>query len=660
MQQLRHRSHATAAGTTTIPRVEGDNPHLTAANHDAVHDTTTNIPTTTDNGKEPQRYYNYHYWGWFWNNRANPQQQYRLPYDDSTTRRLRMMIMITPGCGGGGVRFNHTATYCCPITRGWILPYSPRGTMVAVITMTVSILMLLIVVMWNEDSIGMYVDDYLRQRYHGQILLQQQKAFRHPSRRRSLFPDVTIKATRKVERAHYSYYLYEILQHYQHQQNDNTTTANLSRDPPIFAYSGRRQNVPSSSTTTLSSVIEIDGLPQIVVPNRLHRQVMPASPFHRLQWWDWFCDRCLRTGYGGSYPRCRAVCSWKHLQQMYFPNALQSSVGPKKSTINTTPGASIAVSYRSDTPVPATIPRIIHQAWNDRITTLEYPELARIRNTYRSMTGYEYYFYDDALQIQFLQDHYPPGVVQMYESITSADQRYSMFSLLVLYKMGGVYANVDVVLEVHLDSLLFERERDMEDDDEISLIVVRNPNIIQAHCTFNVLIAAVPGHPVIGSMIEAALQSFLTLATLQTTTSKLLPTHIWPTYFNDVTTRDEISKVPIWKLHSASASSAASVNDYIYGGNCAWGRTINRATTRRNPNDFLLADLNVWGLTHLGPWDHENETTTRNGSVKILMVRSFFPEPYNQSFAPSIGSSFVIVEIFRHLTYLYIYIHVGK
>jgi mannosyltransferase OCH1-like enzyme len=485
----------------------------------------------------------------------------------------------------------------------------------------------------GKDRIGLDIDDALQQRYHQSIILQQRRAFYH------LYPDVTIKATRKTERHQYSYYLYELLLH-RHQIRVKEAISEVSHQKTNhYKYKVAEIVQPSKWT----SRIQIDGISNDVLPInnslKLATNGSRAVFKHQGQLQHWWCDRCLHTGYRGSYQQCQFLCSWHYLQQMYFPNSISSSlITPQNETTqqrsNNIPASTIRVSYVEVHPAESLqvppqpysrdsnnrqIPHIIHQAWDKVITTLEYPELARIQNTWRSVVGYEYHFYTLPLQLRFVRDHYPVTILQIYESITDMEQRYSLFQLLVLYKVGGVYANTDVVLEVNLNALLESDDTldDEQNEDKVSLIVVRNPNVLQAHCTYTVLIAATPGHSIIARMLESTLQ--IIAQSKSTLLSRILPSTIWKTYFRSITRYDETSSFPIWKLHTSSSF----FSDYMYGGSCVWGIHINRAL-QHHP----LMDLNVWGPHRIFQTDSSSGTSSSttdmnigNGTILILMVR---------------------------------------
>jgi mannosyltransferase OCH1-like enzyme len=88
---------------------------------------------------------------------------------------------------------------------------------------------------------------------------------------------------------------------------------------------------------------------------------------------------------------------------------------------------------------PRRIPPIIHQAWMLRPTTLEFPELARMVSRWRSITGYQHYFYTQNEEIEFIQKHYPHIILECYQKITKRLHKREFFILLVLYKIGGIY-----------------------------------------------------------------------------------------------------------------------------------------------------------------------------------------------------------------------------
>jgi hypothetical protein len=508
-----------------------------------------------------------------------------------------------------------TSTKSSWIKRLWnIVKVKPRyywmyvilGGVIAVVLLG----MLTMVVYWDgrNDPFGAYVDQYLMKRYYRFLLRQQQQQYH--------YPDVTIKATRKVEREHYSHYLYEIMssKHF-----DAVTTTELNHSH----RAGRSKTLSDMQQldSNLSTTIRIDGMDELIYnKSSLNARDLRAPKNDQDSCstiFRWICHRCLHTGYAGSYDRCQPFC-WLCSVQDLFPLPKPPFKEDHPITVSWIPITT--ATETKDDPLPYhhrrryRIPRIIHQAWDRYIRTYEYPELARLQNTWRSCSGYEYYFYTPKEQLRFVREFYHPTIVAIYEAIATTQEQLSFFQLLVLYKLGGIYANIDVMLEVNLDALISNGDH----DDGISFIASRNPHLLQQHCVYNGFIAAEPGHPIIGTMIASVVRSAIPRA-LATTEGVEFPLfddlfhvllygqHQLPMHLRTV---HEHESLPIWKLHVAPPTA------YMYGGNCAWGMSINSIL-----HNHPLEDFEVLGKHNIPAAD---KNTGVHGTILILMVRNDF------------------------------------
>ena len=63
------------------------------------------------------------------------------------------------------------------------------------------------------------------------------------------------------------------------------------------------------------------------------------------------------------------------------------------------------------------VPKIIHQTWFEPVTSEKYPNMSRLIESWKK-SGWEYYFYDDDTAGEFLGSHFPPEILEAYESIT--------------------------------------------------------------------------------------------------------------------------------------------------------------------------------------------------------------------------------------------------
>ena len=141
------------------------------------------------------------------------------------------------------------------------------------------------------------------------------------------------------------------------------------------------------------------------------------------------------------------------------------------------------------------VPKIIHQTWFEPVTKDKYPNMSRLIESWKK-SGWEYYFYDDDTAGDFLGTHFPPEIKEAYESITPGAFKADLFRYCVLLIRGGIYADMDVLLQTNLDEAIandvgFMTPLDKPGDD-----------IGHRSCLWNGLIASAPGHPFLARTIE--------------------------------------------------------------------------------------------------------------------------------------------------------------
>lgn len=147
------------------------------------------------------------------------------------------------------------------------------------------------------------------------------------------------------------------------------------------------------------------------------------------------------------------------------------------------------------------IPLIIHQTWKQE--KLPAP-LNDYSQTWRRLNpDYEYRFYDDDRCAAFVRDEYP-HLAQLYETLPLPILRADLFRYLVVYRFGGVYADVDMeCLQplrrlTSIDGMILSIEARLTSTRQREL-GYRYPYQI-ANCIF----ASEAGHPFLGSIIKRA------------------------------------------------------------------------------------------------------------------------------------------------------------
>lgn len=393
------------------------------------------------------------------------------------------------------------------------------------------------------------------------------------------YPDVTVKATRRTERAHYSAYLEAILHRH---ANASSSSPGARAVVAVPAADVERRRPPGSSR---SSRVDISGASSLLLASArvnstagdLRAEGCPAN---------WLCQRCLRTAWAGSYAACRAVCRQCYIRILSTLPRWSSS----KDDL-------LRVVLVRDGPPPdggaRRIPRAVHQAWRAFPRALDYPELARLRAAWRAAPGYEYHFYAPPQQKAFVREHYPAVVGTAYDMIGDEQNRRDLFQWLVLFRLGGVFAAVDLMLETNLDALI---------EPGTSFVAARGKDPLLPNCLWSGFVAAEPGHPVLAAAIAYALRAALTGSADGSTPERLVLQHAAHCSGGGIGAAAET--LPLWKLRATEQA-----DQYAYGG-CALGVAVNSVWHSKSP----LADFDVLGK--------HPSVSTGGGDLLILLVGS--------------------------------------
>ena len=201
----------------------------------------------------------------------------------------------------------------------------------------------------------------------------------------------------------------------------------------------------------------------------------------------WFCMRCVKIPQYGRMERCARFCPAGYTDLVCHGPDI-----PEKKLVN------IHVQVRGPSPTfqsETAIPKVIHQTWFEDVTLDRYPQLARLQNSWRN-TGWKYRLYTDETARAYIVDHFPSRFVDAFDALIPGAFKADLFRYLVLMREGGVYADVDILLETNLDqfitsSLSFFAPRD---------VVAEFAG--EPFCLWNGLIGAAPGHPFIIRAVE--------------------------------------------------------------------------------------------------------------------------------------------------------------
>ncbi|GKY97918.1 hypothetical protein MPSEU_000749800 [Mayamaea pseudoterrestris] len=135
------------------------------------------------------------------------------------------------------------------------------------------------------------------------------------------------------------------------------------------------------------------------------------------------------------------------------------------------------------------IPRIVHQTWYETLDKEDYPNMSRLQESFRQ-SGWEYRFYTDEDAVAFLATHFPPEVLEVYKKLIPGAFKADLFRYCALLIHGGVYADVDILLESNLDYAVAP--------DVGFMVPMDQPDA----CVWQGFIAAAPGHSFLAQAIE--------------------------------------------------------------------------------------------------------------------------------------------------------------
>jgi hypothetical protein len=284
----------------------------------------------------------------------------------------------------------------------------------------------------------------------------------------------------------------------------------------------------------------------------------------------WFCHRCLKTPYAGTLDRCLKYC--------------RSCYSEMVCTIPSRTTAIIDVVVKeTSVSQQKRIPRIIHQTYFETLTTARYPHLQRLQNSWKA-SGWDYRFYSDKDCHEYIQRNYPARFVEAYDSILPGAFKADFFRLLVLFKDGGIYSDIDVQLETDLDSFITT---------DLSLFVPRDvpldywPN--SNYCLWNGLLGSAPGHPIIAKALEDVVTTIQNRHDYYDVEGSLCSKHPY---------------VAIWKLRTLpililtgpcalgmSMNTALGNSDVLAGFEIGWLNAHNLSMGYHQPTDYFWGDV---------------------------------------------------------------------
>ena len=271
---------------------------------------------------------------------------------------------------------------------------------------------------------------------------------------------------------------------------------------------------------------------------------------------DLQCSICLRNKEGADCVKCRKVCP------CYCKTLCHVSVEEKfvSKQLSVSPPL-----YARDP--SRLVPRIIHQTWFEEVTKEKYPNMSRLIESFKQ-SGWEYKFYTDETAGEFLSNHFPPEIRQAYEALRPGAFKADLFRYCALLIHGGVYSDMDVMLESNLDAAVGPDVGFMVPIDEPGKPVGRRM------CLWNGLIAAAPGHPYLAKVIE--------------------------TVVNNVRNRFTSVDVDAMFCPNPELSVLHAFDTLFTAGPCILGATVNKVLGRHGQTQFEAGEIYPWSDANKG------------------------------------------------------------
>jgi Glycosyltransferase sugar-binding region containing DXD motif len=284
--------------------------------------------------------------------------------------------------------------------------------------------------------------------------------------------------------------------HFMALNEKNQPVAADDKNPLPFLFQ-HLQDVSSLEDTDLG--MPVADLPYIAVVRETKTNAPPATTHETPNFFDILlrnsclppdkeCYACLKLGYDGAEGGDCTICADKC--ECYCKTLC--SVRPPPKRLSAVWDVTVP-RYRKD---PSRwIPRVIHQTWFEPVTEEAYPNMSRLIESFRQ-SGWEYEFYDDDKAAQFLSAHFPPEVREAYDAIIPGAFRADLFRYCVLLIRGGVYADMDIMLESNLDHVV---------DGTIGFMTPQDtPGEPIGHrsCLWNGFMASAPGHVFLAQTIQ--------------------------------------------------------------------------------------------------------------------------------------------------------------
>mmetsp|Transcript_77505 Transcript_77505/g.116500 ORF Transcript_77505/g.116500 Transcript_77505/m.116500 type:complete len:750 (-) Transcript_77505:356-2605(-) len=314
---------------------------------------------------------------------------------------------------------------------------------------------------------------------------------------------------------------------------------------PLNAEAGHYEEEDLPFISTISEQIRPRPVDPVISPNffeiLLQNDCLPS---------DKQCSDCLRDKKGAKCKKCATVCPCYCKTLCHVP--VEEKFISKELTVR-------PPLYARDP--SRLIPRIVHQTWFEDVTPEKYPNMSRLIESFKQ-SGWEYKFYTDDEAGNFLSTHFPPEIRQAYDALRPGAFKADLFRYCVLLIHGGVYADMDIMLEANLDLAVGPDVGFMVPQDEPGTPVNHRM------CLWNGFIAAAPGHPFLAKVIE--------------------------TVVNNV--RNRFTSVDVDNLFcpDPELSILHAFDTLFTAGPCILGAMVNKVLGRHGQTPFAAGEMDIW------------------------------------------------------------------
>ena len=189
------------------------------------------------------------------------------------------------------------------------------------------------------------------------------------------------------------------------------------------------------------------------------------------------------------------------------------------------------------------IPRQIFQTHKSVKYLLSKPKLANAVASWRQHSpGFRYYFFTDAMCDAFMKTHFSGLVYDAYLKLPMAVMKADLWRYCIVYKYGGIYADVDTVCQQN-PALLIR--------DGVQLCCAPEPDC-PYYCQW--VFAAPPGSPILKAVIDLSVKRIHAQAEFKG--QDLIHYLTGPAVFTDAIDQYLVSTgLPVYKNKQRTASS---------------------------------------------------------------------------------------------------------